>query len=293
MYDNIRMLDMDGTVLSTISQKKAHWYLHHPAKLAKAIDPHTIQLNFRPHKNSDEEDRRITEYNASIKRNCCVGCGDETSFMRHYVVPYCYRSRFPNAFKTHLPHDVVILCPSCHMHAEQASHKRMRRLESNLRRQNHLPPETAQPEWIDPHRQAIRNAAVAVSKWKTKLPKSKIKEYERKIADYFRIDYPTKPIPETIISDACQLTTRKPNPNFVSGVDLVIESLLKSHSNTDRAAEDELGFDEVQLTHFIREWRRNFVQSIQPRFLPAAWSVDAPVQCHNFLRRCDDAKNLS
>jgi hypothetical protein len=158
----------------------------------------------------------------------------------------------------------------------------MQSMESRLRR--HLPPETARPELTDPHRHAVRNAAVALSKWRTKLPKEKIEEYERKIADYFDMNH-QKPIPEAILLEACQLTTRIPNPNFVSGVDLVIESLLvKNHSNPNHA-DNGNNFDEDQLAEFIREWRRSFVESIQPRFLPTAWSVDAPVQSHNSLRR--------
>ena len=40
-------------------------------------------------------------------------CGRHGDYLRHNVVPHCYRSHFPLEMKTHLSHDVVLLCQAC------------------------------------------------------------------------------------------------------------------------------------------------------------------------------------
>lgn len=40
-------------------------------------------------------------------------CGKEGDYLRHNIVPHCYRSLFPEAYKSHLSHDVVLVCQAC------------------------------------------------------------------------------------------------------------------------------------------------------------------------------------
>jgi len=59
-----------------------------------------------------------------FQRNLCVVCGcplDGRTATRHHIVPAIYRTHLPPALKTHLPHDVVALCHSCHERYEDAS----------------------------------------------------------------------------------------------------------------------------------------------------------------------------
>ena len=147
MYDNIEMYDPDGVLLCTIGKKKAHWYVSKKG-LAVWKTPLTgendkngsnpgkapsIQLLFTPKnsKNKENDNSNGTEetqdeihpnrvYNSSHKRNICVACGSSIGLMRHYVVPYSYRRLLPTKFKSHLPHDIVLLCMDCHMCADHA-----------------------------------------------------------------------------------------------------------------------------------------------------------------------------
>lgn len=41
-------------------------------------------------------------------------CGSEGEYLRHSVVPHCYRQHFPPAMKSHLSHDIVLMCQACH-----------------------------------------------------------------------------------------------------------------------------------------------------------------------------------
>jgi hypothetical protein len=41
-------------------------------------------------------------------------CQVVDGFLRHSVVPSCYRKLLPTAFKSHISHDVVLMCLMCH-----------------------------------------------------------------------------------------------------------------------------------------------------------------------------------
>ena len=40
--------------------------------------------------------------------------GPGSGYLRHNIVPHCYRQHFPPFMKSHLSHDIVLLCLSCH-----------------------------------------------------------------------------------------------------------------------------------------------------------------------------------
>ena len=70
MYDNIRMLDPQGTLLCTIGKKKANWYIKR--KLAQWRDPEqqtTLQLLFEPSHRSNQSHRNSKGCKARQRRN--------------------------------------------------------------------------------------------------------------------------------------------------------------------------------------------------------------------------------
>jgi hypothetical protein len=287
MYDNILMNDPDDNLLCTIALKKANWYVS--KKLAFWKDDKKrdcIKLLFRPNvpdpkqqdgdSDNDNNNSNINTYNQTIKANCCVICGHDRDYMRHYVVPFCYRTLFPQNFKTHLPHDIVLVCANHHVKAGRKYHKRMQRIEDNLR----TDPDTAAPELIDKRVHQIRSSATALLKFKNKLPLERIAEYESLLCEWYELPQPqpqetvhddatiTKSASPTLttaqLQAASELESRRPNPKYISGPTLVMESF----NNDDGAMAD-----------FVREWRSFFFDSMQPQFLPTGWSVDSPVVC--------------
>jgi exonuclease 3'-5' domain-containing protein 2 len=317
MYDNIVMLAPDGcTTLSTISRKKAQWYLQkglatwHTITLGETArnsstmasksrndsvdgdDPLAIRLLFEP-KVSAKPDAALQRYNTSFKSNCCVVCGAHRDYMRHYVVPYCYRMHIPPHYKTHLPHDVVLLCLTCHTHAERAAHRRMHQVEQELRQsqRDSLHPTSAQAELVDKHVYQVQSAASALLNWPDRLPPATILAYQERVQDWYlestgSISAPsasdhkeanaalsrTMTLDPAVLNKACQLQSRRPNPHFVPGADLVIASLQSQASEPNE-------FDPAALATFIRDWRRHFIEHLHPRFLPRGWSVQAAVRC--------------
>ena len=61
---------------------------------------------------------------ADKENRCCV-CGKLGDYLRHHVVPHCYRALFPVHMKSHLSHDIVLLCQQCHVQCNVHNHVRM------------------------------------------------------------------------------------------------------------------------------------------------------------------------
>lgn len=318
MYDNVIMKDPRGTILSTVSIKKAKWYVRKNLAVWKSGgddsgDEKAIQLLFQPETTTAPSSSStnhttagstisLREYNSSIKQNRCVGCGAERDYMKHYIVPYSYRTLFPDHFKTHLPHDIVILCASrCHLRAQQAVHYRMNTLEhrERQRRQNmDLHPTSGQAELVDLYKYRVRSAATALLQWKAKLPENKIAAYERLVCEWARnnksecpgdddnentidaADAGNSSLTPTLeqLETASLLQCRSPNPHFVSGAELIVDFLRSDSSKKKKNDDDDATFDEGALSDFVRGWRQHFLDVVRPRYLPKGWSVDAPVQ---------------
>lgn len=252
MYDNIEMYAPNGELLCTIATKKANWYVR--KELANwMVESKSIQLFFEPKAKSPSPN----VYNQSHKKNICVVCGDSNKFMRHYVVPYCYRTLFPAKYKTHMPHDIVILCPDCHLYCEQSTQRRQKALEASLRKN----PETARPSFPDKHLYNIRSAALALSNHRSKLPPPKIEVYEGLVREHYGLGA-SDPLPDDLLGAATTIEITVPNPNYIPGPEIVVSQL----ANTAESLEE-----------FILGWREHFLETMQPRFLQKGWDIDSAV----------------
>ena len=103
--ENWKVYHPSGRHMFTCGEKKAFWYLER--NLAKLIDgERSIELTFIPKGNGFEDDE---EFGRSIRIVRCVVTGVSNSLQRHHIVPYCYRTYFPEQYKSKNHHDVVLL----------------------------------------------------------------------------------------------------------------------------------------------------------------------------------------
>jgi len=252
MYDNIEMYSPDGTLLCTISEKKAAWYIRKKLAIWKK-KAKSIQLLFEPKGQPSDS----STYNQTHKKNVCVVCGDSKKFMRHYVVPYCYRTLLPDKYKAHMPHDIVVLCPDCHLHCEQLTQNRQKELENSLRRHS-----GSERQAIPDHElRSVRSAASALCQRRDQIPPEKTKSYENLIKAHFGLDESAW-LSKELLQEATTMETSIRNPEYIPGPHLVVSNLA---------------YDEASIRNFILDWREHFVKNMQPRFLPVGWSVESPV----------------
>lgn len=274
------MQDPDGNPLSTISLKKAKWYVN--KSLGNWIVPpednsnnnniqSVIRLRFQP--NNRIADTTLAVYHVSAKANQCVVCGANSSSdgsnhgMRHYVVPFCYRTLFPDAYKTHLSHDIVLMCIDCHVYAEQCSQRRRKKLEKAVVRTN---PKSTLPNFIDRHKQTVTKQALALLKRRQQMPAMRIQECQAAIRNFHGLK-DEAPLSTALLQETANMSYTTPNPHYISGPTLVVEPLLQAYY-------EQNGNDEL-LAMFVRDWRAYFLQTSQPRCLPQGWSINSPVHC--------------
>lgn len=269
--------------LSVCSLKKVRWYLERgladsvehpddgcgPPGEARRV---AIRLRFAPGGLGHSGDPFYLE----PKLNRCCVCGAADSYVRHAVVPRNYRQHFPTAMKSHLSHDVVLLCPACHKRANEGACARAAALGAQLG----VPPEheAVEPQLLhDPARVAAQRSARALQlhdagggggggkkarrqKAGAGLPAERRLEHLRALAGFYGLPAPSD-VSATHIEAACALETAAVNPRWVPHGQLVVE---------------RLGGEEG-IAEFVKGWRLHFVQSMRPAHLSANWSVDARV----------------
>jgi hypothetical protein len=270
MYDNIRMLDPQGTLLCTISTKKAKWYVNKSLARWHADNQTAIQLLFEPSHRSNQsvensKDEEVAYFNKSIKQNICVVCGHDKYHMRHYVVPYSCRSLLPNKYKQHMAHDVVILCPDCHLECKKQATERLRYLEKCCRKD----PRTATPHYIDRGRYKIKSCALALLKWRNKLPLDTIDEYEALVRKHFMLS-DEDDLTAAMMRQATDVEVEIPNPLYIPASKVIVGAFCQTDED---------------IKGFVKSWRKHFVSSMAPRFLPKGWDVDSNVQCLSSERK--------
>ena len=131
VYGNYSLLAPDGCVLAKCDEKKVAWYLRRGLadRVSDKDKPLSIQLRFNPEGRKhydlmtpDElaQQKRADEFYVKEKSNMCVCCGAEQNYLRFHVVPTMYRKHFPEEFKSHSSHDVVLLCVVCQERAQKS-----------------------------------------------------------------------------------------------------------------------------------------------------------------------------
>jgi len=115
-YANILLLDPNLNPLTTISSRRAKWYLDRG--LANSLGPdgvynERIQLTFEPKKNSSNK------FLQTVLPTQCVMCATKENLTVHHVIPVAVKRFFPKEDKDHTRQWCVLLCEKHHLEAEK------------------------------------------------------------------------------------------------------------------------------------------------------------------------------
>eukprot|EP00579_Thalassiosira_antarctica_P024426 CAMPEP_0201988490 /NCGR_PEP_ID=MMETSP0904-20121228/92356_1 /ASSEMBLY_ACC=CAM_ASM_000553 /TAXON_ID=420261 /ORGANISM="Thalassiosira antarctica, Strain CCMP982" /LENGTH=459 /DNA_ID=CAMNT_0048542665 /DNA_START=63 /DNA_END=1440 /DNA_ORIENTATION=+ len=300
-YDNVCMLDTNRELMCTISMKKARWYtkkgIAEWSTFKEDDDGSTtnliaeevkcIRLLFE-HNGADSKKTTPEEtlYLRSAKQNVCVACGDDGHHIRHYIVPYSYRTLLPEEYKSHMSHDIVILCPDCHLECERPTKKRMKNIEHDLRMKMGEGAIDISPFIDDPHLRHIRSCGIALVKWTENMPTEKVERYDKDVREYLASMCKKEEEKEAILNGkekltksqlqkACSVNYRVKNPNFVRGNEVVVRSLKGAQG----------------IEEFIIDWRKHFIAMVNPQHMPTGWRIDSPVLCGSMGGDVDGVKS--
>jgi hypothetical protein len=266
--ENWKVYHPNGRHMFTCGEKKAFWYLER--NLAKTINgERSIKLTFEP-KGNGFEDNEI--FGRSIRIVQCVVTGISDGLQRHHIVPYCYRTYFPEQYKSKNHHDVVLMNFEIHSEYEQKANVFKDEVAKiyDVKTIGELNTEyTAKLRELGKPNAIILNTIHSLFKTYGRLSQEAILEKLQYLADNTCIPFETLKKYNYIQFYKLYLLLRKQH----------IDELY--HFKIDYRKEFDHGYHVVQkldtedkIEEFVKLWRNHFVDTMQPLFMPTGWSVD-------------------
>ena len=265
--ENWEVYHPNGIHMFTCGEKKATWYLER--ELAIRTDDGKIMLTFEPKGNGFENNE---VFGKSVREAICVVSGVGNDLQRHHIVPYCYRTFFPEQYKSKNHHDVVLINHQNHSNYEReatiykdviADMYGVRTItEANIE-YTHKLRELGKPSAI------LLSTLLSIFKTYGKITNElKVKKL-RVVSDGTGLPF------ETI----CEY-------NYIQLYKMYL--LLKEehnnkqqHFKTNNRKEYDHGHDVVQkldteekMVEFVKLWRTHFIETTNPQHMPIGWSID-------------------
>ena len=289
IYDSCKMLAPDGQQLCYCDYKKMTWYVERNLAEVISKEPPVFRLIFEPNaRGCVDENLKSSNFYIESRVNNCVICGETKNYLRFHVVPILYRSCFPENLKSHKSHDVVLLCIECHEKARKVYEKKKEEISKRYgvpinimsdEQNNYL----KLTQFIKKCRILLKNKNESLpEKAQIKL-KNNLKEmfdFLMKNSEYFKNFVDKNKIKcdkiEDINIEFLEIFCNKFNLND------------KNFPEGKRNIHGKLVIEKVKdLKEFIMEWRKFFIDSFQPKFLPKEWSVE-----HEIVRTFGEYSNF-
>ncbi|KAH0480763.1 MAG: uncharacterized protein KVP18_002282 [Porospora cf. gigantea A] len=294
VYENFQILSPNGSLLCHCDRKKVDWYLR--KNLAQTIDATSIQLKFEPaarslHAEVDLPDGAYSDgivscengqlavdaaaviekigehkleqwkadlYYVSKKDNHCVVCGVTQHFLRFHVIPSCYRQHFPEAYKSHGSHDVVLLCVACH----QTANDKYQIMKAQLSLEYHVPLQTPPPP-ENRLRSEARKALHALKR--PQIPPHRREELRGRVVVWVQAN-------QQLLDE-----NLSPEDKTMDGIPEAahrILSLPEQQSPSISHGEAMVVAVASDIDVFIKRWRKYFLDVLEPGFMPVNWTVE-------------------
>lgn len=217
-------------------------------------DEKTIQLTFEPKGRTPLWDKFYSE----PKLDMCAVCGTKDNLSSHHVVPSLFRIHLPVWIKSKSHHDVLPCCRPCHNKYESHAYKLIKTLFSKYEIK-----EEREWQFINKDLRLVTSLGhIFLNKSSNKVPNKNIKHF-------FLGD-----INKDNLEDYSQNAS-----NF--------EKFLRDRYYKEQFKELVDKLDNLcKIQDFIFLWRRHFVETMQPKFLPNHWNPERPI-LYDFMKIVD------
>ena len=205
-------------------------------------DPYTVRLSFEPNLAAMFE----RDYYATVKENRCVVCGRDDQYMKKLIIPRDYRRHFPEEWKNHLSHDMLLLCPPCH--SISCNHDSV--LRQKIAERYNVP---ISQNTLREVSSKVKSAAKALLYSSNKLPAARKRELE------------------TVLETHDNVKIGELDSNRL---EQIINNTLSDCAETHAAKVIEKVLNEGTLKEFIKMWREHFLETMKPGYLPPLWSTE-------------------
>jgi hypothetical protein len=257
----------NGRHMFTCGEKKAMWYLE--KDLAKVIGNKKIKFTFDPRGNGFEDNE---EFGRNARENRCVVSGVVDGLQRHHIVPYCYRSFFPEEYKSKNHHDVVLINYKPHADYEV---KATQFKDEIARIYGVKTIAELNAEYTTKLREFSRDDVILISNIGSLFKSYHWISYELKL-EKLKLISELSGIPFETLCSYNYLQLYK-----------IYKYLSDEHfNNVDKfKAENRMYYDhgyhviqkldsEDKIENFVKLWRNHFIDTMNPQHMPIGWSVD-------------------
>jgi len=264
--ENWKVLHPKGHHMFTCSERKATWYLK--KDLAKKIDDYTIQLTFEPRGYGYAENDVFGLAGREVR---CVVTAKEDGLQRHHIVPYCYRTHFPDEYKSKNHHDVVLVTYKVHEEYEKHAFEFKNKMaeiydvptlnELNLKYTRLLSDYSSD-------KVKMLSRLHSIFKNNGNIPPEVIKDNLRHVTEYTDFSF----------EKICKL-------NYLQLYKLYLILRQRHQEEFDLFKEKnkkryDHGYHVVskldtheKIEEFVKMWRAHFVQTMKPKYMPLGWSI--------------------
>lgn len=265
--ENWLVFHPNGRHMFTCGEKKAQWYMDRD--LAIQIGEKEIELTFIPKGNGFEDNE---EFGRSIRESRCVVSGREDGLQRHHIVPYCYRSYFPEQYKSKNHHDVVLINHEIHSDYEQKANEYKNVIAEmyGVKTIGELNADyTKNIRERGKDNSVLLNSIHSIFKSYGKMPDSIKFEKLHFISEHTNIPY--------------SLIERF---SYVQMYKLYLLLREEHTSEMERfKVENRIYYDhgyhvvkkldtEEKIEEFVKLWRNHFIETMNPLYMPNGWSID-------------------
>jgi len=266
-YENWKVFNSEGRHMFTCGEKKANWYIER--NLAEVIGDKSIKLTFDPKGNGFEDNE---EFGRSFRESKCVVTGLVDGLQRHHIVPYCYRSYFPTAFKSKNHHDVVLIHYEKHSEYEQQANLFKDYIASKYGVKTI---DECNAEYVNALHEIGKDDAILISVIHSLFTSFGKISQESKLEKLHYIAENTK-IPFEKICSYNYLQLYKIYLYLKEKHNEDIRNFKKLNRNLyDHGyhVAQKLNTDE-KIEDFVKLWRYHFLITMHPKYMPIGWSVD-------------------
>lgn len=268
VYENCQIQAPDGEILCFADTKKANWYLERSLAITVQESPLIIRLTFEPNGRGFSDVEADQAFYSKEKKNECVSCGGTKSYLKYHVVPLLYRQYFPDNYKSHRSHDVVLLCVKCH----ETANKHSDVLKKQISKDYGIPINS----FSLLHKQKeelflIRKTALSLIKNGDKLPSDRRDLMQGQILRFLEENQQyAERFNGLSIEESVRVLSVEKNCKELLGVYGEVNWRKELGNNHGKMVVDKI----TDLKAFIRRWRVNFIETLRPRNLPDSWNVD-------------------
>ena len=289
IYDSCKMLAPDGQQLCFCDFKKMTWYLERNLAELISKDPPVFKLIFEPNaRGCVDENMKSSNFYIESRTNCCVICGNTKNYLRFHVIPILYRSCFPENLKSHKSHDVVLLCLECHERARKVYEKK----KEEISKRYGVPLNVMSDEKNNylKLKQFQKKCKIFIKNKKKSLPENAKDKLKNNIREMYNFLLNNSEFFNNFVEKngiKCE-KNEDINGNFL---ELFSEQFKIDEINIPEGKKNlhgKLVIEKVKdLKEFIMEWRKFFIDSFEPKFLPKEWSVE-----HEIVRTFGEHSNF-